>query len=62
MSAGERGSLVAALAGLLLLSYPIVNLTNVPILVLGVPLLYFYLFAVWFAGVGVAWLLSRNED
>ncbi len=62
MSAGERGSLVAALTGLLLLSYPLVNLPNVPILVLGIPLLYLYLFGLWLAGVGVAWLLSRNEE
>ena len=61
MGAGGRGSLVAALIGLLLLSYPIVNLPNLPVFVLGVPLLYLYLFAVWLAGVGVAWLLSRNE-
>ena len=61
MGAGERGSLVAALIGLLLLSYPVVNLPNLPVLVLGVPLLYLYLFGLWLAGVGVAWLLSRDE-
>ena len=47
--------------GLLLLSYPIVNLPNLPVLVLGVPLLYLYLFAVWLAGIAVAWHLSRDE-
>ena len=61
MRASERGSLVAATIGLLLLSYPIVNLPNLPVLVLGVPLLYLYLFALWLAGIAVAWHLSRDE-
>ena len=61
MRAGGRGSLVAAMIGLLLVSYPIVNVPNQPVLVLGVPLLYLYLFALWLAGIGLAWLLSRDE-
>jgi hypothetical protein len=60
--ASERGALVALSVGLLLLTYPLLNLPNMPVLVLGVPLLYLYLFAVWLAGIGVAWLLSRNEE
>ena len=62
MSASERGALVAPLIGLLLLSYPILNLANRPVLVLGVPVLYLYLLAVWIAGIWVAWLLSRGAD
>ncbi len=61
MRAGGRGSLVAAMIGLLLVTYPIVNVPNQPVLVLGVPLLYLYLFALWLAGIGLAWLLSRDE-
>ena len=61
MSARERGSLVAAMVGLLLLSYPIVNVPNQPVLVLGIPLLYLYLFALWLGCIGLAWLLSRGE-
>jgi hypothetical protein len=61
MRARERGSVVALIAGLLLLGYPLVNVPNRPVLVVGVPLLYVYLFALWLAGIAAAWLLSRNE-
>ena len=61
MRAGGRGSLVAAMIGLLLVTYPLVNVPNQPVLVLGVPLLYLYLFTLWLAGIGLAWLLSRDE-
>jgi hypothetical protein len=62
MRARERGSVVALIMGLLLLGYPLVNVPNRPVLVLGVPLLYLYLFALWLAGIAAAWLLSRTED
>jgi hypothetical protein len=61
MRARERGSVVALIMGLLLLGYPLVNVPNRPMLVLGVPLLYLYLFTLWLAGIAAAWLLSRNE-
>ena len=61
MRARERGSVVALIMGLLLLGYPLVNVPNRPVLVLGVPLLYLYLFALWLAGIAAAWLLSRKE-
>jgi len=54
--------LVAFSVGLLLLCYPIVNVPNVPILVLGIPLLYLYVFGLWLVGVGLAWHLSRDES
>ena len=56
----ERHALVALVVGLLLLSYPLVNVPNSPALVLGIPTLYLYLFALWLVGIGVAWLLSRG--
>ena len=62
MGARERGSLVALITGFLLLSYPLVNVPNHPTLVFGVLLLYLYLFTLWVVGIGVAWLLSRNEE
>jgi hypothetical protein len=52
---------VALVVGLLLLSYPLVNVPNQPVLVFGVPLLYLYLFGLWLVGIAVAWLLSRGE-
>ena len=61
MRARERGSVVALIMGHLLLGYPLVNVPNRPVLVLGVPLLYLYLFALWLAGIAAAWLLSRKE-
>jgi hypothetical protein len=62
VGAGQRGTLVAVAAGLLLLSYPVLNVPNRPVLVLGIPLLYVYIFVIWLAGIGVAWLLSRARD
>ena len=62
MRARDRRSLVALVVGLLLVSYPLVNVPNQPILVLGVPLLYLYLFGLWSLGVMVAWWLSREPD
>ena len=62
MRARDRRSLVALLLGLLLLGYPLINVPNQPILVLGVPLLYLYLFGLWSLGVMVAWWLSREPD
>ena len=62
MRASDRGALVAFIVGLLLLSYPLVNVPNQPVLVLGVPALYLYLFVLWLAGIGVAWLLSRSSE
>jgi hypothetical protein len=34
---------------------------NAPTLVLGIPMLYLYLFALWLVGIGIAWLISRGS-
>lgn len=49
MNTGPSDERLVALGafGALLLSYPILSLFNVPRLVLGIPLLHAYLFAVW---------------
>ena len=39
--------IVLFVAGLLLFNYPLLGLVNQATLLLGVPVLYFYLFAVW---------------
>ena len=61
MRASGQASIVALVLGLLLLSYPLANVPNQPVLVLGVPLLYLYLFGLWLVGIAVAWLLSRSD-
>ena len=58
----DRASLLALALGSLLLSYPLVNVPNRPVLVLGIPLLYLYLFGLWVAGLAVAWWLSRGAE
>jgi hypothetical protein len=40
--------------GLLVLSYPLLSLFDSPMLVLGVPLLYFYVFLAWIAIIVLA--------
>ena len=62
MHARERGWLVALVAGLLLLSYPLINIPNQPVLVLGLPVLYLYVFALWLSCIGVAWMLSGRDE
>ena len=39
--------IAAFLLGMLLLNYPLLSLFNLPRLVLGVPVLYAYIFLVW---------------
>ena len=55
---GER-LVVLALAGVLALNYPLLELFNDARLVLGIPLLYLYLFLVWGGLIGLgAWVLE----
>jgi hypothetical protein len=56
-----RGARMVALAALavLLFDYPILALFDVDVRVLGVPLLWVYLFTVWGAVIGaVAWVVK----
>jgi len=49
------------LLGYLLFNHPLLSLFNLPKMVLGIPLLYGYLFAVWvLLIVLVAWIASAN--
>ena len=48
--------------GLVLLSYPLLSLFNLPRFVAGIPLLYAYLFIVWGALILLAILNTRLPD
>jgi hypothetical protein len=55
---GPRAVAIAA-AALLLFNYPILALANLDVTVLGVPLLWCYLFAAWITVVAVlAWVVK----
>jgi hypothetical protein len=58
-------SFVLTLLTLVLLAPPIIAIFNVPVLILGVPLLHLYCFAVWLvaivAGARLAAALRRDE-
>jgi len=58
-------SFVLTLLTLVLLTPPIIAIFNVPVLILGVPLLHLYCFAVWLlaivAGARLAAALRRDE-
>lgn len=56
-----RGTRLAALAvlGALLVNVPLLTLFDRPVLVLGVPLLWAYLFAVWAGLIAAVAVLSR---
>ncbi len=53
---------VLALAGVLALNYPLLQLFDEARLVLGIPLLYLYLFCVWVGLIGLgAWILEGRS-
>lgn len=58
---GQR--LVAiVLLGCVLFNYPVLSLFSKPAALFGIPLLYFYLFAMWALLIGLmAYLIERRE-
>lgn len=51
------------LLGCLAFGYPLLALVNVPARVLGVPVLYLYVFGAWAALiVAIAWAVSRARE
>jgi hypothetical protein len=51
------------LLGFLLLNYPLLNLFSGPGEILGIPLVYAYIFAVWALLIGLmALVVERNRD
>ena len=63
MSDESRGQRFVALcmAGLLLFNYPILALFNLPATLLGVPLLYAYIFIAWAGLIASMWLLAEHN-
>jgi hypothetical protein len=60
-----KGPRLAALflLGLLLFNFPLLNLFDRPVAVLGVPLLYAYVFAAWALLIGLmAFVLEKRGD
>jgi len=59
---GQR--LVAVfLFGCVMFNYPLIALFNKPGKVFEIPLLYFYIFALWALLIGLmAWVIERRED
>jgi TRAP-type C4-dicarboxylate transport system permease small subunit len=49
------------LLGMLLFNYPVLSLFNAPTLVLGIPLLYLYLFLAWAGVILVAALVIHRS-
>ena len=49
------------LLGVLLFNFPLLYLFNRPLLVLGIPVLYLYLFAAWSLIIFLMLLLSRSR-
>ncbi|MGH8662125.1 MAG: hypothetical protein ACREUB_10235 [Burkholderiales bacterium] len=51
------------LLGVLLLNFPLLNLFTGPVRVLGIPVLYAYVFAVWALLIGLmALVVERGQD
>ena len=49
------------LLGALIFNFPLLSLFNRPILILGIPALYLYLFAAWSLTILVMLILSRTK-
>ncbi len=49
------------LLGMLLFNFPLLSLFNRPILVLGIPVLYLYLFAVWSLIILLILIISSSK-
>lgn len=49
------------LLGLLLLNFPLLCLFNQPVLVLGIPVLYLYLFAVWSLIIVLILIINQSK-
>jgi hypothetical protein len=60
MKAAERVVACFLLFGLLLV-WPLLGIANRPVMVLGIPALVFYLFAVWSAILVVLVVITRGE-
>jgi hypothetical protein len=57
-----RQRLVAVfLAAVLLLNYPVLSLFDLPQSVMGIPILYLFMFAVWAAVIAaITWIVERG--
>lgn len=49
------------LLGMLLFNFPMIYLFNRPVVVLGVPVLYLYLFTAWTVIISLALIISRTK-
>ena len=59
---GQRLAAVFLL-GCVLFNYPLIALFNKPAKLFDIPLLYFYIFAVWVLLIGLmAWVIERRKD
>ncbi|RAU83648.1 hypothetical protein [Pontibacter arcticus] len=58
---GRRLFFISALF-LVLLNYPVLSIFNKSKVIMGVPLLYFYLMLAWLACIGsIAWFVERER-
>lgn len=59
--AGQR-LIAVCLAATLLFNFPLLSLFDVPAEIMGVPLLYVYLFATWAAVIAaITWVVERRQ-
>jgi hypothetical protein len=46
--------------GTLLLSFPVLAIFNRPLMLVGIPILYLYLFGLWVGGIAAVFFLARS--
>lgn len=51
-----------SLLGYLLFNHPLLSLFNLPRMVIGIPLLYLYIFGVWLLLIALTAVITRHEE
>ena len=54
--------IILFVTSLMILNYPLLSIFNRPVLLFGIPLLYFYIFAVWFVIIVLLALISETDQ
>ena len=61
MRSGRSSKLITvSVVGWLILSFPILSIVSHPVCVSGIPVLFFYVFAVWLAIIFATFMLSKT--
>jgi hypothetical protein len=58
----EQKLLIIFILFFLLLNFPLLSISNIPVIVVGIPSLYLYVFAIWLLMIISMYIWSRESD